>query len=83
MAHTQELSTTPFHAYHLENGAKMVDFAGWDMPLLYNSIIEEHLQVRQSGGLFDVSHMGRLKFTGKDACKVLDRLCTRQIHGMQ
>ncbi len=83
MAQTQELSTTPFHAYHLENGAKMVDFAGWDMPLLYNSIIEEHLQVRQSGGLFDVSHMGRLKFTGEDACKVLDRLCTRQIHGMQ
>jgi aminomethyltransferase len=83
MTNTQELSTTPFHAYHIKNGAKMVDFAGWKMPLLYGSIIDEHQQVRESGGLFDVSHMGRLKFTGKDACNILDRLCTRQILGMQ
>lgn len=83
MTNTQTLATTPFHSYHVENGAKMVDFAGWDMPLMYRSIMEEHKQVRTSGGLFDVSHMGRLKFTGKDACKILDRLCTRQIHGMQ
>lgn len=60
----------------------MVDFAGWDMPLHYGSIIDEHNQVRTSGGLFDVSHMGRLRFKGKDACRVLDRICTRQIHGM-
>ena len=83
MTNAQTLATTPFHSYHVENGAKMVDFAGWDMPLMYRSILEEHKQVRTSGGLFDVSHMGRLKFTGKDACKILDRLCTRQIHGMQ
>ncbi|MDG1137805.1 MAG: hypothetical protein P8N28_06025, partial [Phycisphaerales bacterium] len=83
MTNAQTLATTPFHSYHVENGAKMVDFAGWDMPLMYRSIMEEHKQVRTSGGLFDVSHMGRLKFTGKDACKILDRLCTRQIHGMQ
>jgi aminomethyltransferase len=83
MTNTQTLATTPFHSYHIDNGAKMVDFAGWDMPLMYGSIIEEHNQVRSSGGLFDVSHMGRLKFTGKDACRMLDRLCTRQIHGMQ
>jgi aminomethyltransferase len=61
----------------------MVDFAGWDMPLLYGSILEEHQHVRTSGGLFDVSHMGRLRFIGKDSCKMLDRLCTRQILGMQ
>jgi aminomethyltransferase len=61
----------------------MVPFAGWEMPLLYRSIIEEHTQVRTSGGLFDVSHMGRLRFSGKDACRILDRLCTRQIMGMQ
>ncbi len=83
MTHTQELQTTPFHAYHLEQGAKMVDFAGWDMPLHYGSIIDEHQQVRTSGGLFDVSHMGRLRFKGKDACNLLDRLCTRQILGME
>jgi len=83
MTNTQELALTPFHAYHLDHGANMVDFAGWDMPLMYGSILEEHQQVRSSGGLFDVSHMGRLSFKGKDACKVLDRLCTRQILGMQ
>ena len=82
MTHPQELLRTPFHAYHLDQGAKMVDFAGWDMPLHYGSIIEEHNQVRGSGGLFDVSHMGRLRFKGKDACRFLDHICTRQIHGM-
>ena len=82
MTNTQELLHTPFHSYHLDEGAKMVDFAGWEMPLHYGSIIDEHLQVRSSGGLFDVSHMGRLRFKGKDACRLLDRLCTRQILGM-
>ena len=83
MTNTQELLRTPFHAYHLDQGAKMVDFAGWDMPLHYGSIIDEHNQVRSSGGLFDVSHMGRLRFKGKDACRLLDQICTRQIQGME
>ncbi len=83
MTSTHQHIKTPFHDYHLDNGAKMVDFAGWEMPLHYGSIIDEHLQVRKSGGLFDVSHMGRLRFKGKDSCKILDRLCTRQILGMQ
>ena len=83
MTNTQELLSTPFHSYHLDQGSKMVDFAGWSLPLHYGSIIDEHTQVRTSGGLFDVSHMGRLRFKGRDACKLLDRLCTRQIHGMQ
>jgi len=76
------LSRTPFHEFHVDNGARMVEFAGWEMPMLYHSIIEEHCQVRTSGGFFDVSHMGRLRFTGPDACRFLDRVCTRQIHGM-
>ena len=76
------LSRTPFHEFHVDNGARMVEFAGWEMPMLYRSIIEEHCQVRTSGGFFDVSHMGRLRFTGPDACRFLDRVCTRQIHGM-
>ena len=83
MTNTKELQTTPFHAYHVAHGAKMVDFAGWEMPLHYGSIIEEHAQVRNAGGFFDVSHMGRLRFKGLDACKLLDRICTRQVHGMQ
>lgn len=76
------LGRTPFHQFHIDHGAKMVDFAGWDMPLHYGSIIDEHKQVRTSGGLFDVSHMGRLRFTGRDARRFLDHVCTRQIHGM-
>jgi aminomethyltransferase len=79
---TTTLARTPFYQFHLDHGAKMVDFTGWDMPLHYGSILDEHKQVRSSGGLFDVSHMGRLRFTGRDACKFLDYICTRQIHGM-
>ncbi len=76
------LLKTPFHAYHLEHGGKMVDFAGWEMPLHYGSIIDEHHQVRSSGGLFDVSHMGRVRFSGRDARRFLDHVCTRQIFDM-
>ncbi|MDY7109628.1 MAG: glycine cleavage system aminomethyltransferase GcvT [Planctomycetota bacterium] len=77
------LKRTAFHQFHLDRGAKMVDFAGWEMPLHYGSIIEEHRQVRTSGGIFDVSHMGRFTFTGRDARAFLDRVCTRQIWGMK
>ncbi|MHC4302999.1 MAG: glycine cleavage system aminomethyltransferase GcvT [Planctomycetota bacterium] len=76
------LYRTPFHQYHVQQGAKMVEFVGWEMPMLYRSIIEEHRQVRTSGGMFDVSHMGRLTFEGRDARRFLDRVCTRQIFGM-
>ena len=76
------LSRTPLYQYHLAHGARMVEFAGWEMPILYGSIIEEHLQVRRSGGVFDVSHMGRLGFIGPDAGRVLERLCTRAITTM-
>jgi len=76
------LARTPFHRFHIEHGAKMVDFAGWDMPILYTSIIEEHRHVRGGGGLFDVSHMGRLRFSGRDALVFLDFVCTRAIADM-
>jgi len=79
---TTALAQTPFHQYHLDHGGKMVDFAGWEMPLHYGSILEEHHQVRNSGGLFDVSHMGRVRFSGRDARKFLDHVCTRQIFDM-
>ncbi len=61
----------------------MVDFAGWEMPMMYSGIHEEHHQVRTSGGLFDVSHMGRVKVTGRHARRFLERLCSRRIHDMQ
>lgn len=57
----------------------MVDFAGWDMPIVYRSIIDEHVQTRTSGSWFDVSHMGRLEFIGPDATRFLDHLVTRNI----
>ena len=64
---TTTLQKTPFHKYHVEHGAKLVDYTGWEMPLLYTSILEEHRQVCERGGLFDVSHMGRFTFKGRDA----------------
>ncbi|MBM4108014.1 MAG: glycine cleavage system aminomethyltransferase GcvT [Phycisphaerae bacterium] len=74
---------TPLHRFHLDHGAKMVEFAGWEMPLVYTSLTEEHRQTRTSGGLFDVSHMGRLRVTGRHARRLLERACTRRIHDMQ
>src|ERR1051326_6856263 len=73
------LKHTPFHDFHLSAGAKMVDFAGWEMPLLYRSIVEEHEQTRNSGSIFDVSHMGRIHFSGKDAQAFLNRVLTRNV----
>ena len=81
-ATSKALLRTPFYQYHIDHGAKMVEFAGWEMPIRYGSIIEEHRHVRNSGGVFDVSHMGRLRFRGRDSRAFLDRVCTRQIFGM-
>lgn len=57
----------------------MIDFGGWEMPILYRSILSEHHHTRQRASLFDVSHMGRLVFTGDGAASFLDRICTRPI----
>ncbi len=74
---------TPLHKLHLEHGGKMVEYAGWEMPISYGSVQEEHVQVRTSGGMFDVSHMGRLKITGRHARRLLGRVCSRRIGDMQ
>lgn len=74
---------SPLHAYHVEHGAQLVEYAGWHMPIRYTSIKEEHEQTRSSGGLFDVSHMGRVKINGKDATRLLERLCSRAIGSME
>ncbi len=74
---------TPLYQSHIELGAKMIEFAGWSMPLMYTSIIEEHLWTRQNIGLFDVSHMGRLEIAGTGAAESLSILCTRQIIDME
>ena len=74
-----QLKRTPFYDFHVKAGARMVDFAGWEMPLLYKGIIEEHIHTRTAASIFDVSHMGRLKFTGKNAEAFLQKICTRNI----
>src|SRR5262245_54652902 len=73
------LRRTPFYDFHVSAGAKLVDFAGWEMPIMYRSIIDEHEQTRKSGSIFDVSHMGRLYFSGPDALKFLDKVVTRKL----
>jgi aminomethyltransferase len=70
------LKRTPLYAQHREAGAKFVDFGGWEMPVQYSSIIEEHRTVRTSVGLFDVSHMGEIDIRGPRAEAVVQRLTT-------
>ncbi len=70
---------TYLHDKHVELGAKMVDFAGWHMPVQYSSIIEEHKTVRENVGLFDVSHMGEVFVSGKDATKFLNKIVPQDI----
>ena len=63
---------TKFYSIHEELGAKIVDFAGFNMPVQYDSIIAEHLAVRNSVGLFDVSHMGEVFVTGNEALQFIN-----------
>lgn len=72
---TQELLKTPLHALHVEVGAKMVPFAGYDMPVQYKlGVKKEHLHTRDAAGLFDVSHMGQLRLHGEGAVAFLESL---------
>src|SRR6187455_1050104 len=73
------LLRTPLHDWHVAHGGRMVDFAGWEMPVQYLSIVPEHNAVRKAAGLFDISHMGRLRFTGPDALPFLDSLVTNDV----
>lgn len=71
-----EPQKTPLNAFHRRHGGRMVDFAGWDMPVQYRSILEEHKAVRTRAGLFDVSHMGEADVKGPEALKFLQHLVT-------
>lgn len=70
---------TPFYAVHCQDNAKIVDFAGWDMPLHYGSQLQEHHDVRTHAGMFDVSHMGVVDLDGKDAAAYLRHLLANNI----
>lgn len=83
---TDELKRTPFYDMHVANGAKMVPFAGYDMPVQYPSgVMKEHLQTREKAGLFDVSHMGQVILRGQsyqDAAVALERLIPMDVQGL-
>ena len=72
----EELKRTPLYAVHVKAGARMVPFGGWEMPVQYCGIVEEHRTVRSAVGLFDVSHMGEFEIAGPGALAVLQRLTT-------
>jgi len=74
---------TPLYETHLAAGARMVEFAGWLMPVQFAGITEEHIHTRTACSVFDVSHMGRLKLTGDDCESFLNRLCTRNLAGAE
>ncbi len=80
---SSQLATTPLHAWHQEHGARLVEFAGYDMPVQYASIVTEHQATRTAAGVFDISHMGRLRFDGPRADQLLDHLLTRRVVDMQ
>lgn len=75
----ETLKRTPLYAAHLEAGAKLVPFAGWEMPIQYAGIREEHLAVRSGVGVFDVSHMGRVDVSGPQAQERLQRLISSDV----
>jgi aminomethyltransferase len=77
------LLQTALHGWHVSRGAKMVEFGGWDMPIQYTAITPEHHAVRRAAGLFDIAHMGRLKFTGPDADRFLNHITTNAVNALQ
>src|SRR4026207_676144 len=75
------LKRTPLREVHVKAGAKMVPFGGWDMPVQYTGIIDEHRTVRSAVGLFDISHMGELEVRGPDALAAVQRRRTNAARG--
>src|SRR5438045_2524802 len=76
---TSTLKRTPFYARHAALGAKMVPFAGYEMPILYEGIVTEHRAVRGGVGVFDVSHMGEIWLRGPGATAYANRLVTNEV----
>lgn len=80
---SETLRRTPLYEEHRELGARLVDFAGWEMPVQYEGVKAEHAAVRERAGLFDVSHMGEVVFRGPDAEAAVQRLVTRDVARME
>ena len=77
------MKKTALNGCHIALGAKLIDFGGWEMPVQYTGIVDEHIATREHAGLFDVSHMGEIWFKGKNAKNVLNMLITNDINQMQ
>lgn len=77
------MKTTPLHARHIELGAKMAPFGGFDMPIQYEGILAEHAATRNAATFFDTCHMGEFKVSGVDACSDLDRIFSSDIAGIE
>ncbi len=77
-----DLRRTPLFEVHKELGAKLIPFAGWEMPVWYSSVMDEHLAVRQAAGIFDVAHMGVYQAEGPDAALFLDSVVGNDISGL-
>ena len=73
---------SPLHDEHVRLGARLVDFAGWEMPLQYAGVVGEHMAVRNAVGIFDVSHLGKLAVSGADAGAALDHALTADVSGL-
>ena len=80
---TQSPKRTPLYDKHIEAGGKIVDFAGWEMPINYGSQVKEHNQVREDAGMFDVSHMVVLDFKGKDVKAFLRYLLANDVEKLK
>src|SRR5271167_2669470 len=78
-AQTAELRRTPLFDRHLAAGARLVDFAGWEMPVQYEGVAAEHRAVREAAGMFDVSHMGQVRTSGPGALGLLQWLLTNDL----
>ena len=83
MSTPQDLKRTPLYDTHMSLGARMVPFGGWEMPIQYDSILDEATAVRSRAGLFDVSHMGRVDIQGPAAAAFLDRILSVNVPGLR
>ena len=74
---------TPLYSCHLKHNAKMVDFVGWKLPVEYEGLVKEHLAVRESVGIFDVSHMGEIDIKGSKALEFVQKITTNNVAALK
>ena len=82
MSDKGNLKKTALYEAHVKAGARLVPFAGYEMPVQYSGVIDEHKAVRETVGLFDVSHMGEIEFRGPKALDVVNRIITNDLEAV-